>query len=81
MQKEQYHFRRRTLNLPEGIDYRKTFEASSLFDSLQLASDYWFGGSQVGDYIRGQDGVITLLSSFGTGGVTSANVIGTIVEG
>jgi hypothetical protein len=80
MEPAQYTFHRRTLDIPEGIDRRKTFEASSWRHSLQLASDYWFGGSQVATYILHQGGVITLLSSSGTDGVTSANVIGTIVE-
>jgi hypothetical protein len=71
----QYTFRRRTFNLPDGVDYKKTFEAQDRLSALQSASDYWFGGSRVVDWLTGQGGVTALLSDS-----SSANVIGTIIE-
>jgi|GEM_PF-5096136 len=60
-----YQFIRRTLNLPDGIERSKTFEAEDYMSALQSASDYWFRGSKVADYQGSQNHVVTLLDPEG----------------
>jgi len=60
-----YQFIRRTLNLPEGIERSKSFEAEDYLSALQSASDYWFGRSKVADYQGSQNNVVTLLDPEG----------------
>jgi hypothetical protein len=70
-----YRFARRTVDLPDGIDQERSFEADGYMAALQLASDYWFHGDRVSDFMTDNNGVITLLSSS-----RHANVIGTLME-
>ena len=70
-----YTFKRRTVNLPEGVEQKMTFFADCLISALQLASDYWFNGSRIVDYHRSDD-VLTLL---GTAGPGEGNVVGTVI--
>jgi len=60
-----YQFIRRTLNLPDGIERSKSFEAEDYMSALQSASDYWFKGSKVADYQGSQNKVVTLLDHEG----------------
>jgi len=78
---EFYTFTRRTHVLPDGIDGTRTFEATSYREALQMASDYWFNGSTVGDTLVDSNGVITLLEQ-GTATETAwgGNVIGTLMQ-
>jgi hypothetical protein len=65
--------------LPEGIQARRSFEAGSYGEALQLASDYWFSGLPVGDTHTDANGVITLLER-GTSQGWGGNVIGTLID-
>jgi hypothetical protein len=78
---ESFTFARRTLDLPDGIDGKRTFEADSYNEALQMASDYWFHGAKVGDTLVDSNGVVTLLEK-GTATQTSwgGNVIGTLMN-
>ncbi len=69
-----YTFLRRTNDLPDGVDRKRSFDATSYIEALQSASDYWFMGARVIDYVN--DGlVVTLLSN-----APSGNVIGTLMD-
>ncbi len=70
-----YAFKRRTYDLPEGIEAKKTFDANSYMEALQQASNYWFDGKKVTDIQRDSSDVITLLSNR-----QSSNVIGTLMD-
>ena len=70
-----YKFARRTNNLPDGIDRARTFESDQIIDALQQASDYWFGGRKVDNWLRDKNNVTTLLCGSGEG-----NVIGTLMN-
>jgi len=75
-----YTFARRTHDLPDGIDGKKTFEAPTYNQALQMASDYWFHGQDVTDSTRDSNGVITLLSAAPGQQGWGGNVIGTLME-
>ena len=79
MKLQSFTFARRTHDLPDGIDGKRTFEAASYREALQMASDYWFNGAKVGDTLTDSNGVITLTES-GTGQGWGGNVIGTLME-
>ena len=76
---EQFTFSRRTTNLPDDVDFSRTFEANSYKEALQMASDYWFNGAKVGDSLTDKNGVITLLEA-GTAQGWGGNVIGTLMN-
>lgn len=44
-----YTFVRRTTDLPEGIDRKKSFEAATYIEALQQSSEYWFNNKTVID--------------------------------
>jgi hypothetical protein len=75
-----YTFARRTHNLPEGIDSKRTFEAESYREALQMASDYWFNGVRVTDTHVDNNGVVTLLSRAPGQQGWGGNVIGTLMD-
>ncbi|ASC70293.1 hypothetical protein XM38_012300 [Halomicronema hongdechloris C2206] len=75
-----YTFARRTHNLPDDIDWRRTFEAPSYKQALQMAADYWFGGQKITDTHVDGNGVITLLSRAPGQQGWGGNVIGTLME-
>lgn len=70
----EYTFLRRTTNLPDGVDRKKTFNCSCYLEALQEASNYWFNGAEVVDW-QTDSNVVTLLSNSKNG-----NVIGTVVD-
>lgn len=73
---KQFTFQRRTNSMPDGISRRNTFEAEDIHEALQMASDYWFGGEDVSDYIVCPSTSVITLRSNNPGG----NVIGTVME-
>ena len=75
-----YTFARRTSDLPDGIDWKRTFEAPTYNQALQMASDYWFGGQDVTDSHRDSNGVITLLTPAPGQKGWGGNVIGTVMD-
>jgi hypothetical protein len=75
-----YTFVRRTHDLPDGISGRKTFEAPTYNQALQMASDYWFNGASVTDSTRDSNGVVTLLTRAPGQRGWGGNVIGTLMD-
>jgi hypothetical protein len=75
----EYTFARRTSDLPDDVDWQRTFKANSYHEALQMAADYWFSGVRVGDSTTDQNGVITLLEA-GTSQGWGGNVIGTLMN-
>ena len=76
----QFTFARRTHDLPDGIDGKRTFEAPDRRTALQQASNYWFSGVEVGDTLTDSNGVITLLDTAPSQTAWGGNVIGTLME-
>ena len=77
---ENFTFARRTHDLPDGIDGRRSFAAPDRRTALQQASDYWFGGAIVGNTLTDRNGVITLLEGSPSATAWGGNVIGTVME-
>lgn len=77
---QSFTFARRTHDLPDGIDGKRTFEAASYREALQMASDYWFGGQRITDTHVDGNGVIALLTRAPGQQGWGGNVIGTLME-
>ena len=74
-----YKFSLEPVDVIDGMDTAKTFEATSMIDALQQASNHWFRSKKVNTFKKDENNIITMRVP-SLCGAKFGNVLGTLLD-